>query len=208
VYTNLDTVAVGVVLSLTGLTAARVRPEDVIAGLKAHPAVAPLVAGGELKEYAAHLIPEGGYDALPELAGDGLLVAGDAAGLCLAAGLWLEGVNFAMGSGMEAGEAADEALAAGDVSRAGLARYRERLERTFVLQDHEKVRRAPRLLLNERAQVRYPQLACDLVEQLFTVENPRRKRGAVRIGIDLFRASGLRVRDVARDSWDAFRTYG
>ncbi len=59
-----------------------------------------------MKEYAAHLIPEGGYDAMPALAVDGLLVAGDAAGMTLAAGIWLEGVNFAIGSGLAAGRTA------------------------------------------------------------------------------------------------------
>ena len=47
------------------------RPEEIIAGLKAHPAIAPLVDGGELKEYSAHLIPEGGYDACPSSSGTG-----------------------------------------------------------------------------------------------------------------------------------------
>jgi len=65
VYTNLDTIAVGVVLALDGLGKAKVRPEQFIADLKAHPSIAPLVAGGELKEYSAHLIPEGGYDSMP-----------------------------------------------------------------------------------------------------------------------------------------------
>ena len=112
VYTNLDTVAVGVVLKLPELAAQQRRPEEIIAELKAHSAIAPLVEGGEVKEYSAHLIPEAGVAMMPQLAGDGLLVAGDAAAMCLAAGIWLEGVNFAMASGMAAGEAADEALAA------------------------------------------------------------------------------------------------
>ena len=103
VYTNLDTVAVGVVLKLPALAAQQRRPEEIIAELKAHPAIAPLVEGGEVKEYSAHLIPEAGVAMMPQLAGDGLLVAGDAAALCLAAGIWLEGVNFAMASGMAAG---------------------------------------------------------------------------------------------------------
>ncbi len=33
--------------------------------MKAHPAVAPLVEGGEVKEYSAHVIPEAGYDMMP-----------------------------------------------------------------------------------------------------------------------------------------------
>ena len=104
VYTNLDTVAIGVVLSVPALAAQQRRPETIIADLKVHPAIAPLVEGGELKEYSAHLIPEGGWDMMPSLGGPGLLVAGDAAAFCLAAGVWLEGVNFAMGSGMIAGQ--------------------------------------------------------------------------------------------------------
>ena len=118
VYTNLDTVAVGVVLKLPKLAAQGTRPEEIIAGLKAHRAIAPLVEGGELKEYSAHLIPEGGWHMLPELATDGMLVAGDAAALCLAAGIWLEGVNFAMASGLYAGQIAADAVRRGDTTAA------------------------------------------------------------------------------------------
>ena len=50
---------------------------------------------------------------MPSMIADGLLVAGDAAAMCLAAGIWLEGVNFAIGSG----SAASKAAAAGDPAR-------------------------------------------------------------------------------------------
>lgn len=207
-YTNLDTIAVGVVLQLPGLAASGRRPEELIADLKAHPAIAPLVAGGELKEFSAHLIPEGGYDAMPEITADGLLIAGDAAGLCLAAGLWLEGVNFAIGSGMTAGQVTVEALRTGDASAAGLAGYRRRLEQSFVLQDHRKLRRAPHLVLSERMQRQYPKAMCDMVEALFTVENPRPKRGAAAIARAVVKHEGIRVRDLARDLWAMSRTFG
>jgi electron transfer flavoprotein-quinone oxidoreductase len=94
-YTNLDTVSVGVVVGLAGLAEAKIRPEEIVACVKAHPAIAPYLRGAELKEYSAHLVPEGGYRAMPRLAIDGMLVAGDAASMCLAAGLWLEGVKAA-----------------------------------------------------------------------------------------------------------------
>ncbi len=93
------------VLHLPELGASGKRPEELIAAFKAHAAIAPLVEGGEVVEYSAHLIPEGGMDMMGELAGDGMLVAGDAASLCLAAGIWLEGVNFAIASGAAAGRA-------------------------------------------------------------------------------------------------------
>ena len=84
---------------------ATVRPEELVADVKAHPAIAPYLRGATVREYSAHLIPEGGYRAMPKLAIDGMVIAGDAAGMCLAAGLWLEGVNFAIGSGLAAGRA-------------------------------------------------------------------------------------------------------
>jgi electron transfer flavoprotein-quinone oxidoreductase len=207
IYTNLDTVSVGVVLALDGLAKAKVRPEQFIADLKAHPSVAPLVAGGELKEYSAHLIPEGGYDSMPELVADGLLIAGDAACMCLAAGIWLEGVNYAIGSGIAAGEAAAEALRSGDTSALGLAGYRRRLEAGFVLQDHKKLRHAPHIVLSDRIQHSMPKLACDILEGMFTVENPKPKRGILAVGRAAQKASGLRLRDLARDLVAAARTY-
>jgi electron transfer flavoprotein-quinone oxidoreductase len=208
VYTNLDTVAVGVVLSLTDLAASKRRPEEVIAELKAHPSIAPLVEGGELKEYSAHLIPEGGYDAMPELACDGMLVAGDAACMCLAAGIWLEGVNYAIGSGMAAGETVVDALVAGDATVSGaLAGYRKRLDSSWVLQDHKKLRGAPHLVLSERVQHHFPQLACDIFEKMFTVENPKPKRGVLKIAWPALRGSGMRIRDLAKDAVNVVRTY-
>lgn len=211
-YTNRDTVSIGAVLSLTDLSKAKIRPEAIIAGLKANPSLAPFVEGGDIKEYAAHLIPEGGFEMMPSLVADGLLIAGDAAAMCLAAGLWLEGVNYAMGSGMAAAAAAHDAIAAGDLTRVGLAGYTKRLERggssEFVLTDHRKVRRAAHFLLSDRVQDRYPKLACDLFEQLYTVENPKPKRGAGTIVRPLLKKYGIGIRDLARDARDAAKIFG
>jgi electron transfer flavoprotein-quinone oxidoreductase len=207
-YTNRDTVAVGVVVSVTALAAAKVRPETLLAELKRHPSVAPLVTGGELVEYSAHTIPEGGYDVMAELAGDRLLIAGDAAGLCLASGIWLEGVNYAIGSGAAAGAAADEALATGDATVEALAGYRRRLERNFVLADHRKLRRVPHLIMSERVQRQYPPFVCDVVEKMFTVDNPRPKLGLRRWANDARRSHGVRVRDLLRDGAAGLRSFG
>ena len=207
-YTNADTVSVGVILDLTGLAAAAVRPEELLADLKAHPAVAPYLRGATVKEYSAHLIPEGGYDAMPRLHHDGLLIAGDAAGMTLATGIWVEGVNFAIGSGLAAGRAAAGAVAAGDVSRRGLAAYRREVERSFVLADHKRLRGAPRLLLSERLQRLYPALACDLAEGVFTVDNPTPKPGIWRL---LRRAAArhrVKLRHLAADAVRFARVYG
>lgn len=206
-YTNLDTLSVGVVLKLPALAKQDQRPEQIVAGLKAHPAIAPYVEGSELKEYSAHVIPEAGFDMIPELSADGLLVAGDAAALCLAAGIWLEGVNFAMGSGLAAGQAAAEAVRRGDTTKAGLAGYRQRLESSFVLRDHKKLRRVPHLVLSERVQREYPPLVCNIVERVFRVDNPEPKPGLRRIARDEIRRGGVRLKDLVKDVWTAGRSF-
>jgi electron transfer flavoprotein-quinone oxidoreductase len=198
-YTNSDTVSIGAVLALPGLAAAKVRPEEVVAGLKAHPAIAPYLRGATVKEYAAHLIPEGGYDHMPPLAADGLLIAGDAAGMTLAAGIWLEGVNFAIGSGLVAGRVAAEAAAAGDASAKRLRRYRAELEKQFVLADHRRLRGAPEIILGERMQRRYPGLIADVVEGLFTVTNPEPKPGALALLRRAAKGHGVSLRELASD---------
>jgi electron transfer flavoprotein-quinone oxidoreductase len=206
-YTNQDTVSIGIVVSVEGLASSGVRPEELIADFKAHPSVAPWIKGATLKEYSAHLIPEGGYDEMPALAADGLLVAGDAAGMTLAAGIWLEGVNFAIGSGLAAGRTAAAAVVSGDVSADGLAGYRRALEGNFVLQDHKRLRRAPHLILSERMQGKYPHLICDLAEEFFTVHNPDPKPGATRLLFKGVKAQKLRWRDIVRDGIESLRVF-
>ncbi len=207
-YTGLDTLAVGVVLKLPKLAAQQQRPEAIIAGLKRHPAIAPLVQGAELKEYSAHLIPEAGLTMMPKMTMPGMLVAGDAAALCLAAGIWLEGVNFAMASGMYAGETAVEAIRAGDTGATGLAGYQRRLSDTFVLKDHRKLRKAPELVLSDRVQHLYPGMVANVVERMFRVDNPEPKPGLRRILNQERKRAGVRRRDLVRDAWTGFRSFG
>lgn len=208
VYTNLESIAVGVVLKLTSLAAQTARPEEIIARMKRHSAIAPLVAGAELVEYSAHLIPEAGLRMMPEMTGNGLLIAGDAAALCLAAGIWLEGVNFAMGSGRYAGQTAVEAIHAGDVSQRGLRGYASRLSDTFVLRDHRKLRRAPELVLGDRVQHLYPSMITGMAERMFRVDNPSPKPGLRRIFGEERRRAGVSRRALLRDSREAYRSFG
>lgn len=203
VYTNRDTLSVGVVVSVEGLAASGVRPEDLIADLKAHPAIAPWVQGAEVKEYAAHLIPEGGYDHLPELSAPGFLLTGDAAGLCLAAGIWLEGVNFAIGSGLAAGKAAASHVQQGKA----LSSYKKELQESFVLKDHKRLRKAPALALSPRVQRQYPGLVADLVEGLFTVTNPTPKPGVLRLLRQSASKHGVKLRHLAADGLAGGRTF-
>jgi electron transfer flavoprotein-quinone oxidoreductase len=206
-YTNHDSVSVGVVVALDGLAASRRRPEELVASFKAHPSIAPYLRNSTLREYSAHLIPEGGYDTMPDLVADGMLVAGDAAGMTLASGLWLEGVNFAVGAGLAAGRAAAAAIEAGDTTAQGLAGYRRQLEASFVLADHMRLRRAPALVLSDRVQGVYNKVLCDLAEQLFTVDNPAPKPGLLTLARRSMAKHGLKFRHLAKDGLEAARTF-
>ena len=145
---------------------------------------------------------------MPTMVADGLLVAGDAAALCLAAGIWLEGVNFALASGMYAGQAAHEALARGDVSARTLGIYTERLNSTFVLRDHKKLRKIPGLVLSDRVQQKYPAFVTGVVERVFRVENPSPKPGLRRIVKEERKKAGIGRRDLMKDGWTGLRGFG
>jgi electron transfer flavoprotein-quinone oxidoreductase len=206
-YTNRDSVSIGVVVSLDGLVKSGRRPEELIAGFKAHPAIAPYLRDTSVKEYSAHLLPEGGYNTIPALAADGLLLAGDAAAMTLAGGIWLEGVNFAIGAGLAAGRVAAEAIVSGDVSAGGLAGYRRALESTFVLADHKRLRHLPELVLSERMQQQYSAVICDMAEQLFTVNNPAPKPGMAKLAWQTIRRHKVRTRDLLKDGLTTVRTF-
>ncbi len=184
------------------------RPEDLIADLKNHPAIAPLVRGTEVIEYSAHLIPEGGSRMMPQLCTDGMLVAGDAAAMCLATGIWLEGVNFAIGSGVAAAKAADAAIGSGDFSESFLGCYQKTMEEDFVLADHRRFRDAPHLVMSDRVQRAYPQLICNIVESLFTVRNPDPKPGITSLIRSEIKGAGLKLRHIAKDLLDGALTFG
>ena len=169
-YTNYDSLSVGLVFHLASLKESGKTPYDLLNAFLEQPQVAKMVRGGKLLEYSAHLIPEGGYDMIPELYGDGILVAGDAAALCNATGLNLEGINLASHSGVLAGQAAVAAHAAGDFGRKSLSRYKRLLDDSYVMKDLKLYRRAPKMLHNNRIYQQYPELVCGVMEYLYRIE--------------------------------------
>ncbi len=132
-YTNKDSVSIGLGVTLSELIEKGIRPYDLLENLKKHPEIAPLVKDGELAEYSAHLIPEGGFKKVPILFGAGVMVCGDAA--MFVNNLHWEGTNLAMISGKIAGETAVVALGKGDFSEHALSRYQEELENSFIMKD-------------------------------------------------------------------------
>ncbi len=205
-YTNRETLSVGVVVYASDLAEQGITPVEVLDRFKSHPAVAPLVRDAELLEYGAHLIPELGYDRLPILYRDGLLLAGDAAGL-VSTSPSHEGSNYAMASGVMAARAAVAAHRAGDFSAATLACYRRFLEDSFVLKDMEHYRGWPGFVeQNPHVFARWPGAVTEMLEAWLRVGGgPRAEREAEiwdlfqrRIGVLPFATTALHARNALR----------
>ncbi len=176
IYTNKESLSVGIVVQLSALAEKRVEANDLLNEFKEHPSVVHFLDGGKLVEYSAHLIPASGIDMMPALYKDGFLVAGDAAAFVVGTGLILEGANFAVASGVAAAETVIKAKERGDFSAKSLSYYQELLEQSFVLKDMKTYRQAHHFLANPRIYSTYPELACDLAEKIFTNDGkPRRK---------------------------------
>lgn len=173
-YTNRDTVSLGIVTTIGDLDYSDVRVPEMVERLKRHPVVAPLIAGGTLVEYGGHLALEGGYDAVPQLVHEGALLLGDAAGLGLNTGYTIRGMDLAIESGRIAAETVIAAHTRDDFSAASLAEYTSRLKESFVLTDLAFYRRFPRFLEQTRGMFTdYPKLAEDVMLSLFSVDGSK-----------------------------------
>jgi electron transfer flavoprotein-quinone oxidoreductase len=169
-YTNYDSLSVGLVFHLASLRTSGKTPYDLLNEFLEQPQVAKLVRGGKLQEYSAHVIPEGGYDMVPELFGNGILVTGDAAALCNATGVNLEGINLASHSGILAGRTVVEAHERKDFSKNTLKRYKERLDLSWVMQDLKGFKNAPKMLHINRIYNEYPDLICSMMEHIYRID--------------------------------------
>jgi electron transfer flavoprotein-quinone oxidoreductase len=183
IYTQTETLSVGLVFHLDSLKMSGIAPYDVFQRFLASDSVQKTLRGARLMEYSAHMLPEGGYGAVQRLFSDGVLLAGDAAGLCYTNGLNQEGMNLAITSGLFAGETVVDALEAGDCSARFLAQYGNRLKESFVLKDMKTFEKTVELMHNDRLFSVYPKLIGTIMEQIYRSDGkPRKKFG--RLGWD------------------------
>lgn len=135
-YTNKESISLGIGVMVNHLREKRMKPHDLLDEVKRHPSIRKLIQGGEVKEYAAHLIPEGGYHSIPPLSGGGWCITGDAAQLVNF--VHREGTNLAMVSGRLAAETIIEAKQKGDFSAEAMKEYDRKIRATFVMNDLKK----------------------------------------------------------------------
>ncbi len=169
-YTNRESVSLGIVIGIEEmLNDATIDAPALIEDFKQNPEIAGLVRGGTTAEYSAHVIPEGGFKSLRALYGDGILVAGDAAGLALNMGFTVRGMEYALASGYFAAHAAIRAKEKGDFSAETLSAYKTLLEESFVLKDLAAFKEAPDVLRNPRIFNHYPEMIGGLLKDLYSI---------------------------------------
>ena len=183
-YTNKESISLGLVATISAAAASSndCPIYQMLEDFKSHPAVAPIIRGAKVVEHSGHMVPEGGYHMVPKYVFDGCVITGEAAGLCMNRGYQVRGMDFAVASGRMAAEAAVEAIDKDDVSSAGLAAYRERMEDSFVIQDLRTISSWPRTMEHWGGLFKdYPAMAKEIFNVLFSVDGRPQARLIKRI---------------------------
>ncbi|OED45121.1 oxidoreductase [Endozoicomonas sp. (ex Bugula neritina AB1)] len=168
-YTNEDSVSLGLVFGLHNIDKVSKSVPQMLEDFKNHPTVKPLIEGGEILEYSAHVVPEGGYDMLPKMVGDGVLIAGDAAGMCLNIGYTIRGMDLAVASGEAAAKAVINAKKGEDFSENGLSSYKTLLDDSFIMKDMKLYKNLPGFLDNPRMFTEYPKMVSGIMKDMYTM---------------------------------------
>jgi len=175
-YTNKDTLSLGVVVKIESLYKSGKQPHQVLDEFKAHPAIARMISGGKAVEYSAQTVHRGGFHLIPQLYGDGYLVAGSAARLLLNNVMTLRGMDLAVASAAAAAKSVLAAKEKEDYSSASLASYGKYFQETSVYKDIETFKATYPLMENKRLFNTYPDLICNVMEDMFSVKNTPAKK--------------------------------
>jgi electron transfer flavoprotein-quinone oxidoreductase len=197
-YTNTDSISVGVVLRLDDLTAKGKVATEVFDHFLSHPFIAPYLEGGEIAEYGCHLVAEGGMAMVGEIAMDGMVVVGDAAGLTLNTGLTVRGMDLAVASAVAAATGIGSALDQKDTSKVGLAGCREAFFASPAGQDMKTYARAPGFLEVERMYQDYGELFGNVLYGVFNLDDKPREH-LVKVALNAFKKSPVKIKHLISD---------
>ena len=203
-YTNTDSISVGVVLRLDDLIAKDKVATEVFDHFLSHPFIAPYLAGGEVLEYGCHLVAEGGMAMVGQVAMDGLVVVGDAAGLTLNTGLTVRGMDLAVASAIAAATGIGAALDHKDTSTAGLAGYREAFFASPAGQDMKTYAKAPGFLEVQRMYKDYGELIGNVLYGIFNLDEQPREH-LVKVAFKAFKRSPVKIKHLISDGFAGVR---
>lgn len=203
-YTNKESLSLGIVVGIHSLNVREPREEvyKLLNEFKERPEIKNLIKGGNVVEYSAHLITEGGIHIKPKLYTDGMLVVGDAAGLGLNMLVTVRGMEYAMASGVLAGRTIKRAKERNDFSAASLAYYEQLLNESFIIKEMNSFKSSLSIFENQRLFSKYPQAISDLFEKVMRVDR-HPKEGLYKTISQGVKESFLNL-DTFRD-WLAFR---
>lgn len=172
-YANRESISLGIVAGIEACAAAD-NPTPVyqmLEDLKNHPSVKPLIAGAKVVEHSGHMIPEGGVNIMPPLVGDGVMLAGDTAMMCINLGYMVRGMDYAIEAGRLAGQFAAAALEVGDTSRHALEPYVDALNGSFVMQDLNQFKDEPEFMEHfDHMFNEYPEMVREIMKSMFIVD--------------------------------------
>lgn len=203
-YTNRDTLSIGVVVNLGSVGDTSTNARSILENFKNQPQIKKLIEGASLVEYSAHLVPEIGLDMVPDLYGNGILVAGDAAGFVVNNGFSIQGMNYAIASGIEAGKTAVEAIRTGDVSTKQLASYKTKIDKSFVGKNLKKYRKTHKVLGNPRMGNQYPAVMEGIAKKLFGFDDEIQPNIAEAVKSTI-RGNNVSTWQLMKDGFDVWR---
>lgn len=177
-YTNKESISLGIVVGVHAMTKEGIQLEAprMLEEFKQRPEVARLIEGGETVEYSAHVIPEGGLKGFGKFFDNGILVVGDAAGLSMNIGVTVRGMEYALASGYLAAKTVIQARESNDYSAASLSIYERLLNESFIMKDFKHFKEAPSALDNQRLFSVYPELAGNVMRDLYEIPSGPKNR--------------------------------
>lgn len=190
-YTFKNTVTVGVGILMENLKNNGIKPYEYLDRLKNNEFISPLIEGGEVVEYSAHSIPEGGYNELPKLFKNGVILVGDCANLVDS--IHFEGTNLAIKSGILAGKTCNMAIQKGDFSEKTLKNYKKELFKSFVIKDLKGYKDVIKTLYKRRESIfsYYPKKADEFFKMWTTADNKGKKLNYRRFAASFFKERNL-----------------
>ena len=203
IYTNKDSLSVGMVVGLEDIGKADRSVDDMLSAFTSHPRIAPLLKNSQLKEHSAHLVPEGGYKSMPKLGGNGYIIVGDAARMCMNLGYTIRGMDLAIESGMCAADAVNVALRDENMDRVAKL-YERQIKDSWLLKDLKRYKNMPKFLATHpRIFNEYPAFVNNLMHDVFTVNGD----GAVPMMKKIMRRVGdIGLFTLIRDAWKGVRS--
>jgi electron transfer flavoprotein-quinone oxidoreductase len=203
-YTNRDTLSLGLIVNIQSLFGRNAYSQELVEQFKLHPAIQNRLKGAELVEYGAKMIVSGWASRPAAFHGDGWMIVGDAAGFTFSNGLVIQGMNYAIKTGLAAAETALAARSANDSSASQLAGYDRRLEASGVLPDFRDFERLDDVKWNPRIYTVYPRFAAELFHAMMS-ETGGPKSRIFNLLRSAQKAAGVSTTKLVRDGFDLLR---